>query len=44
LHPSSHYFGGIVLEATESMPSHRVFEGDIVPAQLLASIFDTEKH
>ena len=36
--------GGMVLEAAESMPSHRVFEGDIVPAQLLASLFDTERH
>lgn len=35
--------GGMVLEATESMPSHRVFESDIVPAQLLASLFDTER-
>jgi hypothetical protein len=35
--------GGIVLEAAESMPSHRVFEGDIVPAKLLASLFDTER-
>jgi hypothetical protein len=35
--------GGIMLEAAESMPSHRVFEGDIVPAQLLASLFDTER-
>jgi len=33
----------IVLEAAESTPSHRVFEGDIVPTQLLASLFDVER-